>query len=150
MNVPRPLLARDVKRQADIIAIASSFAKLRRAGSQWLGLCPLPDHLERHASFYVHPRGVWFCFGCKRGGDVFRLVMLATGCNFPTALQFVAGFSLVARRPKAAEPGRRSRPALIGRPRREPMARDGFLGVRETLPPCFYDAAAESIRGGHA
>lgn len=115
-----PLLAPDVKQAADIVAIASSFTRLRRSGSQWVGLCPLPDHNERHPSFYVHPRGVWFCHGCTRGGDVFRFVMLVKSCDFPTALNFVAGFSScsvpLVRPPKAVEPGRRSRPASIARP----------------------------------
>jgi DNA primase len=90
----RPLLARDVKNGADIIAIASSFTRLRRVGEQWLGLCPLPDHSERHPSFYVHPRGVWFCHGCTRGGDVFRLVMLVKCCEFPAAVSLVGGFAM--------------------------------------------------------
>lgn len=144
----RPLLARDVKVRADIVAIAGSFTKLRRAGSQWRGLCPLPDHRERHPSFFVHPRGVWYCQGCSRGGDVFRLVMLARGCSFPAALRFVAEFAPVVRPPKAAEPGRRSRPALIARIReraREPKVTDGRLEARPLPPfPCFLDAALQS------
>ena len=144
MTVSRPVLARDVKARADIVAIAGSFTKLYRAGSQWRGLCPLPDHRERHPSFYVHPRGVWFCFGCSRGGDVFRLVMLARGYDFPAALRFVAEFTPVVR---PAKPGR-TRPAKLAgtdsqqRERaREPKATDALLEPRELLPPCFADGA---------
>ncbi len=141
---PGSLLARDVKRTADIVAIASCFTRLRRTGSQWLGLCPLPDHNERHPSFYVHPRGVWYCHGCMRGGDVFRLVMLIKGADFPTALHFVADFcpsGPLVRRPKAVERGRRSRPAPIaGHARTEPIP-----AKRTDLPPlvCAADLAWE-------
>jgi len=142
---PVSLLARDVKRRADIVAIASCFTRLRRLGPQWVGLCPLPDHNERHPSFYVHPRGVWFCHGCARGGDVFRLVMLVKGCDFPTAANVVAHFvpcaAPVVRPPKAVERGRRSRPAFIARPSRaEPIP-----AKRADLPPlvCAADLAWE-------
>jgi len=149
MRVPEPVFAPDLKRCADIVAIAASFTKLRRAGSQWLGLCPLPDHRERHASFYVHPRGVWFCFGCSRGGDVFRFVMAARGCSFPEALRFVAEFAPISARPaEPAEPGRLRRPAPIARQReREPKATDALRESREPLPPCFFDSAAAGVRG---
>lgn len=137
--------ARDVKNGADIVAIAFSFTRLRRVGEQWFGLCPLPDHHEQHPSFYVHPRGVWFCHGCTRGGDVFRLVMLVNGCDFPTALNFVADCSGLAcslvRPPKAVELGRRSRPPFIARhARAEPIP-----AKRNDLPPlvCAADHAWE-------
>lgn len=113
------LLPSEVKRQADIVAIASVLTKLRRSGSQWLGLCPLPDHAERHPSFYVHPRGVWYCFGCQRGGDVFRLVILAKSCSFPIALRFVADFignnEISLRAAKPPEVRAAKRPGIIAR-----------------------------------
>jgi CHC2 zinc finger len=144
-NLTRPLLARDVKHGVDIVAVASSFTRLRRTAAQWVGLCPLPDHGERHPSFYVHPRGVWFCHGCTRGGDVFRLVMHVKGCDFPTSVNFVARFvpcaAPLVRPPKAVERGRRSRPPLIARPSRaEPIPAE-----RADLPPlvCAADVAWE-------
>lgn len=140
-----PLLAREVKRAADIVAIASSFTKVRRTGAQWVGRCPLPDHDERHPSFYVHPRGFWYCHGCTRGGDVFRLAMLVKGRDFPTAVNFVARFvpcaAPLVRPPKAVERGRRSRPAFIARPSRvEPIP-----AKRTDLPPlvCAADLVWE-------
>jgi DNA primase len=51
---------------------------LRRVGSEWVGRCPLPDHVDRSPSFTVNPdKGVFFCFGCLRGGDVVELARLA-------------------------------------------------------------------------
>src|SRR5229473_8590896 len=117
MMLPIVLDARAVKRQSDIVAVAARYTHLKHSGRQWVGLCPLPDHRERHPSFFVHPRGVWFCFGCQRGGDVFRLVQLIESCSFPRALEIVAGSpTRAAEPPKAARSGRRSRPVAIARP----------------------------------
>jgi len=86
------LSAREVKARADLVAIAGKYTRLRRAGRQFVGLCPL--HSERHPSFFVHPeRQVWFCFGCNRGGDIFDFVMLAESCDFLEALRIVSNFS---------------------------------------------------------
>lgn len=43
--------------------------------------CPLPDHGDRTPSFHVYetPEDGWFCFGCRRGGDVFTLAALLCG-----------------------------------------------------------------------
>lgn len=52
---------------------------LKRSGDRWVGLCPLPDHDEKTPSFTVYEedeRG-WYCYGCKRGGDVLDLWMAA-------------------------------------------------------------------------
>jgi hypothetical protein len=53
---------------------------LRRVGKEWVGRCPLPDHEDRSPSFTVNPeKGVWFCHGCLRGGDVVELARLVWG-----------------------------------------------------------------------
>jgi len=91
----RPLTlfdAREIKRRADFVAIVSRYTKLRRAGSQYRGLCLF--HSERNPSLYIEPQQkLWKCFGCGAGGDVFAFVMLAEQCDFPSALRIVAGFS---------------------------------------------------------
>lgn len=113
------LLARlnpgEVKRTADFVAIVSRYTKLRRAGRQFVGLCPF--HSEHTPSFYVDPqRRLFKCFGrCAAGGDIFDFVMLAEQCNFGEALRIVAG---VAR-----ESERRSRERVRGREGAQPLAR---------------------------
>ena len=47
--------------------------EIRRAGDVWC-CCPLPGHDEDTPSFHFDDdAGVWHCFGCKRGGDLFEL-----------------------------------------------------------------------------
>ncbi len=70
--------------------------RLRRAGRQLVGLCPL--HQEKTPSFTVDPRQqLWHCFGCKAGGDVITLAMLWYGVDFPAALTFLAPIAGVER-----------------------------------------------------
>jgi predicted RNA-binding Zn-ribbon protein involved in translation (DUF1610 family) len=79
----------DVKRHADFLRIVSHYTRLRKAGRQYVGLCPF--HSERHPSFYVEPdRQLWNCFGCSLGGDVLSFIMRVEGCNFVSALRFLA------------------------------------------------------------
>src|SRR5260370_33886260 len=81
-----------VKRTANAVAVASRYTRLRRAGRQFVGLCPL--HSERHPSFYIHPeKKVFFCFGCSTGGDIFRLVMLLEDCSCSEAVERVEQIS---------------------------------------------------------
>jgi len=62
-----------------LLELIGRYTDLRPTSSgEWRGRCPLPDHLDQHPSFYVNPdRGVWFCFGCGRGGGerTFRRLM---------------------------------------------------------------------------
>lgn len=52
---------------------------------RWMGLCPL--HRDRKPSFLVDPRrGLFYCYGCGRGGDIFRFVELYHQLNFAQAL----------------------------------------------------------------
>lgn len=60
------------------------------------GKCRCPFHSEKTASFQCYPGGRgWYCFGCKKGGDVIRLVMELEHLPFPAAMQALdARFSL--------------------------------------------------------
>lgn len=50
--------------------------ELKRAGTEYVTNCLLPDHEDRTPSFTVNPeKNVWFCHGCVRGGGVVDLAM---------------------------------------------------------------------------
>ncbi len=53
---------------------------LRRVGQELVGHCPLPDHQDKTPSFSVNAeKGLFWCYGCLRGGSVVDLARLAWG-----------------------------------------------------------------------
>jgi DNA primase len=57
----------------------------RLTRGRWMGLCPL--HRDHKPSFLVDPnKGLFYCYGCGRGGDVIRLAELYHEVSFPQAL----------------------------------------------------------------
>lgn len=85
-----PQLVQAVRDAVDVVAIASEHTRLRKAGRRYQGLCPL--HKEKTPSFSVDPvAGLFYCFGCGAGGDAIKLHMLATGDDFPAAIESLAG-----------------------------------------------------------
>ncbi len=65
------------------------YLTLKRSGRNFKGLCPF--HHEKTPSFMVNPeRGIYHCFGCSEGGDIFAFVMKMEGLDFPGALNMLA------------------------------------------------------------
>lgn len=111
-----PQLVQAVRDAADVVAIASEHTRLRKAGRRYQGLCPL--HKEKTPSFSVDPvAGLFYCFGCGAGGDAIKLHMLATGDDFPAAIESLAtryGIPLPSRETKAGFRGERTERDLEG------------------------------------
>ena len=74
---------------ADIVEVVSEFVTLRKAGSNWKGLCPF--HNEKTPSFMVSPsKGICKCFSCGKGGNVAHFLMLHEQLTYPEALRWLA------------------------------------------------------------
>ena len=70
--------------------IASSVSLKEKGGRLW-GCCPFPDHNEKTASFSVNPdRQLYYCFGCKRGGNAFQYLQSYNGYTFPESVEYLA------------------------------------------------------------
>jgi DNA primase len=86
-NTPSP--KEEIKRAADIVQVIGQYVQLKKAGKNFMGLCPF--HAEKSPSFTVSPdKQMFHCFGCKKGGDVFDFWMAYHGVPFPEALKDLA------------------------------------------------------------
>ncbi len=75
--------------RVDIVDVIGSAVKLRKGGSNYLGLCPF--HGEKTASFTVSPsKQFYHCFGCGAHGSAIGFVMAHAGLNFPQAVAELA------------------------------------------------------------
>ena len=78
-----------IRAASDVVEIIGAIVPLKRAGANWIGLCPF--HREKTPSFNVSPsRQMFRCFGCGKGGDVFRFVMDYENITFPEAMRRLA------------------------------------------------------------
>jgi len=56
-----------------------------------MGLCPFPDHNEKTGSFSVREDlQVYYCFGCKKSGTIYRFIEEMQGLSFPEVVQMLA------------------------------------------------------------
>jgi DNA primase len=78
-----------IRAASDIVEIIGAAVPLKRAGTNFIGLCPF--HREKTPSFNVSPsRQLFRCFGCGKGGDVFGFVMAYENLTFPEAMRRLA------------------------------------------------------------
>ena len=69
--------------------VVGQYVSLKRSGSNMFGLCPF--HGEKTASFSVAPdKGIYYCFGCHKGGSVINFQMEIEGLSYPDAVRSLA------------------------------------------------------------
>src|SRR5581483_3404971 len=79
----------EIKQRLDVAEVVGSYLQLKQAGRNLKAPCPF--HNEKTASFMVSPdKGIWHCFGCGQGGDIYKFVMLMEGVDFRGALEILA------------------------------------------------------------
>ena len=65
------------------------YVALKKYGKSWKGLCPF--HSEKTPSFTVNPeKNMFYCFGCHKGGDIFRFTMDHQSISFTQTLEHLA------------------------------------------------------------
>ncbi|MDQ6631298.1 MAG: DNA primase [Verrucomicrobiota bacterium] len=84
-----PDLLEQIRAASDIVEIIGSYIPLKRAGANFVVLCPF--HKEKTPSFNVNPhKQIFHCFGCHKGGDVFSFVKEYENIDFPAAVRRLA------------------------------------------------------------
>ena len=78
-----------IKSKINIVDLVQEYLPLKKSGVNFKAPCPF--HQEKTPSFVVSPeRGIFHCFGCQKGGDIFRFLMEKEGMDFPESLQLLA------------------------------------------------------------
>ena len=86
--IPREIIDEIIFRN-EISDVVGSYVTLKRAGSNFSGLCPF--HNEKTPSFTVFPATKsCYCFGCGSGGDVITFIMRVENLDYVEALEFLA------------------------------------------------------------
>lgn len=109
MRIPEETIEA-IRTAVDIVEVVGEYVSLRRRGANWFGLCPF--HEEKTPSFSVNQHlGIFKCFGCGRGGDVFAFIQQIEHVSFVEAVRMLAeraGIPLPDGEEEADDP----RPAL--------------------------------------
>ena len=84
-----PQTIQNIRNRIDIIEIVGGFVKLRKRGTNYLGLCPF--HNEKSPSFTVSPaKEIYKCFGCGKTGNAISFLMEHEKFSYVEALRWLA------------------------------------------------------------
>ncbi|MBL0232797.1 MAG: DNA primase [Chitinophagaceae bacterium] len=84
-----PATIQQILGRLDILEVIGDFVKLKKRGTNYLGLCPF--HNEKSPSFTVSPaKEIYKCFGCGRSGNTVSFIMEHEKYSYPEALKWLA------------------------------------------------------------
>ena len=84
-----PVFLDELAARNPIEDVVGQYVALTRRGGNLFGLCPF--HSEKTASFSVSPdKGIYYCFGCHKGGGPVNFIMEIESLDYPDAVRFLA------------------------------------------------------------
>ena len=85
-------IIQELKNQADIALVIQQFLPLKKSGvNRYVGVCPFHD--DHSPSMTVNSTlGIYKCFACGAGGDVFKFIENHEKLDFKGAVEWVANF----------------------------------------------------------
>lgn len=132
----------DIRDRVSISSFIGERVQLKRAGRNMKGLCPF--HNEKTPSFNVSDeKGIFHCFGCGEGGDIFKFAMKFDGISFSEAVKFFAGRAGVEL-PRVEDPALKAAEDESARRKRL------YLRVNEIARDYFISRLNESQTGAKA
>ncbi|QUB71718.1 DNA primase [Prevotella multiformis] len=85
--IPKAIIEKILDRTR-IEEVVETFIPLRKSGANYKALCPF--HQENTPSFTVTPhRGIFYCFGCKKGGNAITFLMEHENMSYPEAVRWL-------------------------------------------------------------
>ena len=123
-----------VRSSNDIVEIVGAAIPLKRAGANFVALCPF--HKEKSPSFSVNPsKQIYYCFGCHKGGDVFRFLQDYESLSFIDAVR------------RLAERARITLPTEAAADSPQRGQRETLLRIHELLAARWHTALLNDPRG---
>jgi DNA primase len=78
-----------VRQSTNLVELVGAVTKVKRSGRSYMAICPF--HQEKSPSMSIDPaRGLYHCFGCQKGGDVFTFLEETQGLDFNEAVEELA------------------------------------------------------------
>ncbi|MBN1930639.1 MAG: DNA primase [Desulfobacterales bacterium] len=129
----------EIKNTADIVSIISETVLLKKAGANYVGLCPF--HSEKTPSFTVSPdKQIFHCFGCGAGGNIFSFLMKQNAISFAEAAGMLAKRYGIEIPHQGMSPGRKRRIS----------ERENLFDINQKALAFFQHVLVEDLRGKKA
>lgn len=88
MKIPEQVIE-EIKDKISIVDVVGDYVSLQMKGDRYWGRCPF--HQEKTPSFTVTPdKGLFYCFGCQKGGTVFSFIQDIENCSFVESVEILA------------------------------------------------------------
>ncbi len=138
MHIPEEKIS-EILNTSDIVDIISESVILKKAGTNYFGLCPF--HSEKTPSFSVNPgKQIFHCFGCSAGGNVLSYIMKYHGISFPEAVK------MAARKYNIEIENATLSPSV----KKELEIKDGLFRINQTVMGYYHDLLKGSQQAENA
>ncbi len=125
-----------VRERSDIYAVVSRYIALNFKGGRYWACCPF--HNEKTASFTISPdKGMFYCFGCHQGGNVFKFISLMENISYFDAIK------LQAERLGIALPSRKKTPAEL----KLEQERKSLLNIMTLTQEFYHNSLVKTVAG---
>ena len=122
---------------APIEEVVGEYVTLKRSGANYKGLCPFHD--DKSPSMSVSPsKGIFKCFSCQQGGNVFQFIMEHEGLSYPLAIKFLADKYNILIEESQLD---------VSEMKEDAIAKEGVFACLEFAKNHFYERLNESQDG---
>lgn len=129
-------IVKEIKNRLSIMNLVETYISLKKSGRSHIGLCPFHD--DKKPSLHVNEeKGVFHCFACGAGGDMFGFLMRYNNITFPEAVKELAkraGIEIQEKRP----------------PSEKKSAKDLLFKINALASRFYHNALMKTAEGARA